>query len=207
VIEVLRAKSGHAVAKWAGRLVCSSVQPLLEADAWAKKNAPRVRGLQQVLVLGVGCGYHLAALQRECPSVAILAVDTQKELIDLAKRENGLDVTDIQFLAVADQHAFVKSAKVQRFVKSEYSVLKFAPAISTSPAIYKEIEDLALGRVGQGFHFILSQRPELFEVLDAERAMAQPRELISIKNVEAAIRGGTDAMAGLLIRALRELVN
>jgi len=206
MIERGTSRSKHGIAKWQGKHLCSSVNPLQEAKQWVAKHASRARGVRQILVLGAGCGYHLAALQKEFPEQKILVIETCAELIEFAKTENALELHDVQFAQVSDIESFTRNSKVQRLMKNEYSVLKFAPATITNDQLYRAIENLVLGREEQGFNFILAHRPDL-QVLFQPARPTDTRELISIKNIETALQPNQDNTSGLVVKALRELIN
>src|ERR1700741_2348478 len=95
MIERLKSKKGHVIAKFNGRFVCSSVDPVKEAEDWVTKLGRSVHDIKTIIVMGVGCGYHLAQLRRAVPGTVILALDFHSELFAFSEATHSLEWANV----------------------------------------------------------------------------------------------------------------
>ncbi len=208
MIERCKAKSGQSIVKYSGRYICSSVNPQSEAAEWVEKRTAQVAGMNSVIVVGVGCGYHIAALRRRFTSLNIVAVDTDQELIDFTRDQLNLETVDVKFVKFDSTETLTSDANVQAALGGSYIVLRFAPSTCYSAEEFNLIECTLLARNRQGFDAVLACRKRIGELVRAGNGsiVTDSKYLISIKNLYESL-SAADAPEGLLVRALKELVN
>lgn len=207
MIVKLKSKNEKNIATVNGKLLCSSIDPLKEAQSWVKKNAQKINTQNQIFVLGAGCGYHLVALTQNHPGLNIIVIERKEELIDFCKSEHGLDLADVQFVNEVDlQHLKVNSI-VKKTLKKKYAVLTFYPACSHNLDYFNAAEELLLGRVDEGLQFILSQRDDLKFISQNKKIKVASNELISIKTLMQMANSNEHKEEIVVLKALRELVN
>ncbi|MCB0349612.1 MAG: hypothetical protein KDD38_00415 [Bdellovibrionales bacterium] len=207
MIEVVQTKSLLPAIKWNGNFICSSIDPMLEAQKWVDKNKTRIIRQKQVIVLGVGCGHHLVALQKNFPGLHILAVDVQNEFIQFAQREHALELSNVVFVNAHTANSFKSNPRLLSALNSRYAVLVFAPAHQKASALYMEFEELLLGRTDAGANFLCQVRKELSSLLTGRHVKVASDSLISIKTLDGAIVQETNENMVLKIKILKEMIN
>ncbi|MEQ1664822.1 MAG: class I SAM-dependent methyltransferase, partial [Bdellovibrionales bacterium] len=155
-----KSKSGLPLIKFGERYLCSSVNPMKEAAAWIEKHKDFFVGVNDVMVLGVGCGYHILALLKQFVGINIIAIDNTKEHIEFVKSEHSIAVSNVEFLCIKTSLEATQNIDIQNMVSRPYAVLKFSPAIITSPEFYFDLEVFLLARTEQGLDFIIKCRPD-----------------------------------------------
>jgi len=208
MIERLLTSSGKTVLLYEGRRVCS-LEPEREATSWVQRNSLRLRGVQNVIVLGVGCGYHLVALRKYLPEATILAIETKSDFLEFTRGESSLDLSDVMFLHARGATDLRKNCVLRDLLKDNYTVLKFVPAQIGDEVLYREMEDLLLARNIEGLRYVLSLRSDLCRSLevDSEKNWIDPLgELFSIKTLEKMLSQQADGEVRLILKSLREMV-
>ncbi|OFZ17856.1 MAG: hypothetical protein A2Z20_05760 [Bdellovibrionales bacterium RBG_16_40_8] len=189
-----------------GHLLCSQIDPMREAQRWVDKHRERLSSQKRAIILGVGCGYHLVALEKMLPALDILAIDTEIEPIDFTCREHSLDLMNTKMILINNSCEFKENQKIQNVVKTRYDVLKFAPATAMNEKTYALYLNYLVGRTEEGLQFLLSHRPNLKNALNYELLSSVGNDLISIKTIEAAAIHKEQSRENLIFLALRELV-
>jgi Glycosyltransferase Maf N-terminal domain len=207
VIERSLSRSQHTVLKINGNYVCSSVDPLSEAKKWVQKNNSKIQSVDTVIVLGVGCGYHIAALAKAHLQKKIIAIDIRSEFIDFAKSENSLDLIDVQFVSANSTAQLKTSTVIKKAIATSYTVLHFAAAKGAEKEKYNDIENFLLSRTEEGLQFILSERKDLGQIFQTQSMRGTVADLISIKTLEKLMRPEIEHDEKLIFQTLRELVN
>ena len=208
MIEKVSSKSGHTVFKWSGRLVCTSLDPIREARDWVKKHQRRLTDLSTFVVLGVGCGYHIAELRRRYPQAKILAIDICQEMVKLTQELQSLDTQGVESIVVNSPQALLQNTHLMAALGQAYAVVRFHPSTQWSVESYDHIESTLLGRNSEGFQWLLQSRDPLADVLRPTVALTTVGEKrpVTIKNLVEALTS-SESSEGLIVRALRELVN
>src|SRR6516162_293586 len=92
-IEFSMAKNSELTFTVDGRHLCSSINPSKEAKSWVVHHEKYWKNCETVIVVGLGCGYHVRALQiAGCPHV--IAVEPSKGVISAALRVHPLDLQE-----------------------------------------------------------------------------------------------------------------
>jgi Glycosyltransferase Maf N-terminal domain len=190
-----------------GKLLCSSFDPIKEAQSWVKKNEQKLNSQTQIVVLGAGCGYHLTVLAQAYRGTNIIVIEKNEELIDFCKAEHGLDLAEMEFVHGKDIQALKTNRPIKKALKKRYAVLTFYPACSYDLDFFNAAEELLLGRVDEGLQFILSQRDDLQFISQNKKIKVASRELISIKTLMQMVGNNDQKEEIVVLKALRELVN
>ena len=154
----------------AGRLLASREDPIREATRWVEHHRKYFTGRKSVIVLGVGCGYHLEILLQEPGVEKVVGIDVSDEVI--AWNKTRLQNTAIDFYSIEDV------LELKTFVACSYAVLKYFPSIVINQKIFQEQYEFLLGRTVAGAQFVAATR-EGFNKTDWRHA----DEPISIKSV------------------------
>jgi methylase of polypeptide subunit release factors len=199
-----RSKSGLPLIKFGERYLCSSVDPMKEAVAWVEKHKDFLVGLNDVMVLGVGCGYHLLALLTRFAGINIIAIDNTIKHIEFVKREHSIAVSNVEFLCVDSLFEATQNIHVHNMVNKPYAVLKFSPAIITFPQLFYDLEALLLARSEQGLDFVIKCRPDLKNLFIADGVRGVAKSLLSIKDLDARLQKLRNSDENIDYKQIRE---
>ena len=174
-----------------GNLATASlVNPEREAEQWADVQMKRVlasRSMETIVVIGVGSGFHIRALQNKISDrdlkCSIVAIDTCVESIQFvspqisnvailhANLENGIDF----FFARED---------VSPWLVQTFTLLKHKPTIARVGAPLRNLETWLVGRTPEAFSAHLKLRPQIAAALNAGRAhRIAETPLVSIRDL------------------------
>lgn len=192
MLEELHAKSGHRILRCDGRLLASREDPVREAARWVSNHRKRFSGRSSVIVLGVGCGYHLELLAKEPTIKKVIGLDYDSSAVEwVATRTENIENLKVSQINKVPE-------VVKDVVVDSYSVLRYFPSLFVNPAGYERSYRFLLGRSLEGAEFIFSLRKE-FSQLQIRNKSEGP---ISIHDVQL---GSGEASS--LWRALGELVS
>ncbi len=126
--------NGIQVPTLEGRQFCSGRDPIREARTWFGMELPFLINSTDVLVLGLGAGFHIQEIlwSEHCPH-QLWVVEKNGELVDLWKKENKHETRNqkIQFLSLEtdfDKHPF-----------REALILEFRPAWTGNDEFYQQL--------------------------------------------------------------------
>lgn len=202
----LQSKKLEPILSYSGKLMASSVDASKEARAWVERHNGQLDKVKNVIVLGVGCGYHLVALQEKHPEIKIVAIDFIQELIDFASTQHSLALADVKFVCAKSHEDLGKSRAINDAVKDFYTVLSFSPAQISNEIFYRTAQEFLLARTLNGFKFLLLNRPEIRHQFNVAGLVEHSDRLLSIKTLDEYCGPDEQGKAKLLIKALRELV-
>ncbi len=172
-----------------GRLFCSRRNPEREAALWIENHRQVLKSAQAVLVLGLGAGFHLAALPKQ---LKIQVIELRPPLI-----------ARWQAMGASENLQIIDAADIEI---SETPVLEFRPAWSGLESQYE-----ALSRNLRGLHRSALQREadrkDLWILAQALQNARLPENLeLTIKDIVNLIPIENQSEEARLWRALRELV-
>ncbi len=189
MLDELRSKSGHRILRCEGKLLASREDPIKEATRWLTGNQARFLDRETVLVLGVGCGYHLELLAQQESVKNIIGLESSAEvLIWTQNRLNGIKKIKLYNLAASNI----------AFSAANYSVLKYFPSWSMNPQSYQQSFEFYLGRSESGAKYLLQKRQDLKSM----RLRENIRDAVNYKDIIT--DPGSDAA---IWKALGELVS
>ncbi|CAN5547906.1 hypothetical protein BH10BDE1_BH10BDE1_31990 [soil metagenome] len=209
-----QAKSGSQVLLVNGLATASLVNPEREGELWGESQTTTLKmtGLREpVVVIGVGSGFHLAALRSKLRAAghtgAIAAIDTCEASIEFAmSRVPGIDYVHAQCDCGADQ--FVARSDISSWVLQPFTLLRHKPTYLRNGASLRQIESWLLGRTPEAFSAQLKLRPQIAAGLNADRARKIAEcSLVSIRDLSKAWDISSELKTDRrLFRILEELV-
>lgn len=179
------ARSGHEVLKKNGRWLASSVDPLREAQQWARQVLKQTgtESPETAIILGLGCGYHVAELAARKPRGSVIVIDCDREI-----HEKALDfvpsLKSEKIVIEKDWLKLVDSPLVRDAVGGPYRILKHAPSCALEPEFFTHVERLLLGRDKLAFLVLLKARPEILALFDSDLLGEIRDEAVSIKTLQ-----------------------
>jgi hypothetical protein len=186
--------------------MCSSRDPVKEAQDWVQNEAGDLNGYSQAVVLGLGTGYHIVELQRQYPNLSVCVVECQPEFVcpamSLHEESFRAEVLVTESLSI-----FKAQSRVRALLKAPFAVLRYNPVCSQNIDLYEQFQNLLTGRTVEALQFQLQKRADLGRQLCIEE-VSRPKEtnLLSIKDLSDALTPQASHEEFHLIRALRELV-
>lgn len=183
-------RSGADVLIVGNLATASLVNPEREADQWAATQIKRVqasRKNEMVVVIGVGSGFHLRALQDQLRQAGIqrpmTAIDTCAESVNFASaRAKNVDFICADPSEGVDR--FLTKKEVEGWVVQTYTLLKHRPTLARVGVPLRTIEDWLLGRSPESFSAHLKLRPQIAAALNPGRARRiAETPLVSIRDL------------------------
>jgi hypothetical protein len=194
VISKESARTGLPVLKKNGRFIDSSIDPAREALAWVEKQAPvgQLVGqsvgqlFDQWIVLGIGSGYHVAALVAHLAeskiSQPILVIDNDNELVDAAKIICP-SLSACKIVVETDWRKLVDNVDFCDAVGSVYKICEYGPSFQIDPVYFKAVHSLLRGREKVSFLHLLKTRPDLLSSLNPQAILKLPDEPVSVRTM------------------------
>ncbi len=213
MMEVKLSQTGFPILLVEGKPLVSQRDPLKEAKAWVDLHKTQFTAVNSVFVLGVGCGYHLVALQ-ETFHGRIVAIESNLNFLSFAREHLSLNLTDVYLLPWVTWDSFRDDRKVREAIGGTYAVINHLPSQTTARAVYREIQDLLIGRTLDDFESLLSVRSDLNHNLSRKsllnwrkcREFAAPDQRLSIRDLKEVFKSGSDkdiSMVNLLMELVR----
>jgi hypothetical protein len=174
-----------------GNLATASlVNPEREADQWAEVQLKRIlatRAGETIVVIGVGSGFHLRALQMLLDEIKIkrpiVAIDTCEESIQFASKRTA-NVTFVCVRADMGIESFLAIPEVARWIVQTFTLLKHKPTIARVGTSLRKIEMYIIGRTPEAFSAQLKMRPQIAAGLNPGRARRiADTSLVSIRDL------------------------
>lgn len=173
-----------------GRHLCSTVDPSKEAEQWDQHHASRTAACKAIIVLGIGCGYHLRALKKKSRSIRVIGVESSKPVQAAALQVHPLDLHSDEFVDSAD-HQIVREA-----TREPYAVLVHEATAFGDPTLY-QTRNFLLGRTPSGLRWLFQNRG--WEIPDAGKF---EEGLLSLKSLDPVLPTANQPF----LLALRELI-
>lgn len=200
-------KSGVPILTASGRLLCSRVDPMKEAQRWVASHRQVIETVPSILVLGIGSGFHVAELCRQFPGKKILVIESNFDLAASVEDLLGFEMPGVDILTEQKVETVLRSSRLHKAITQVYSILAHAPSMSLDPDFYDEVLKYLIGREKSAFLFQMKLRGEFDQIFDLQKLMTSESTLLSIEDLNKALtndhRGDPKAMA---IQCLREFV-
>jgi hypothetical protein len=200
-IEFLVAKNSELVFKVAGRHLASAFNPTKEAHGWINHHQEIWRDCETIIVLGVGCGYHLRAL-KSASGAKILALDRDKKIIQAALRIHPLELSESEVAVLAPLTEISAHPAFIQATRGSYAVLVHEASAFVRPELYQSAKDFLLGRTAEGLRWVLQNRGQKVGDLPVQA------DLYSLKNLDFILKKQIEGELPLwpLAHAVRELI-
>lgn len=161
------AKNSELIFTVNGRHLCSSVHPTKEARQWIAHHESLWRDCRGVIILGLGCGYHVRAMKMAAPATRIFVLEPSQEIVQAALRIHPFDLnpSDIAtWNAIGDLRT---NRPLMDITKNSYAVLIHEPSAFQQGALYSDAKQFLLGRNLAGLQWLFQNRefsiPDLVE--------------------------------------------
>ena len=206
MIVVETSRSGAPILKVDGRALASAVDPLREAASWAKSVEATLAPGTAAIVLGVGCGYHVAALKVLCPRSQVIAIESSAEVAAKALEFNpSLKPGDV--IVENDRMKLTEHANVRDAIGGVFVPVTHGATAQIRPEWTSQMSALLMARDKLSFLLQLRMRPDLFALLDPKKIETLGSEPISIKTLQKLFNDtSASSHERRLWRVLEELV-
>ncbi|NQZ00587.1 MAG: hypothetical protein HRT45_07960 [Bdellovibrionales bacterium] len=206
MIEYRISREGQRYFVWNGRHICSSRDPIKEAQAWVDGFDYNFDSVSQAVVLGLGAGFHVVELQNRFPHLTVHVIECQSEFICPA-----LNLHDQAFraevLLTETVSIFKAQSRLKSILSAPYLVLRYAPVCNLNRETFGEIGNLLTGRTIEALKFQVQKRQGLLGKFQFESLVGDANgSLLSIKDLDRAMSPQSNHQEFHLVRALRELV-
>lgn len=205
MVEVIDSNiPGHKVLRVNGRLLASRFNPVEEARQWLDRRSEFLTQVKTVIVLGLGSGYHLDVILKEC-AARIIVLEQSSEVIEKVNEIRNIDSTRIQIEHLESARQVKAMESIRQSVKHSFVVLVHPASFAQNSELYREVRDLLIGREWGGlqWQWYLAGGPEL----DAVPSIAATEAPLTIYDLEQTeLVQNSSERERLLIQALRELV-
>lgn len=169
-----------------------------------------VRPYSRVIVLGLGCGFHIVALKQRFAKIQVLAVETDSEIIGAARDLQGLDLEGIDVIAADSADSLLETSKIRSWQKSPFALVDFAPAQQGAEELYSDLKAQLIARDPVYFSAVIAKDERLQKIF--RRWSIEGGENSALLSIKSITDGLSEAEARisprdvLLLRTLRELV-
>lgn len=212
MLSLETSRSGQTIIKKDGRAFSSSIDPVKEAQNWARAAVANLRAGETLFVLGLGAGYHINELSKLLEPSRFLVVENDSELAMQAFEINPA-LPKERILIEADWLKLVVSDQFRDLLSGIYKIAVFGPSFQLSNEYFAPVENLLIGRTPISFLLQLKARPGIWALLDAEKVekfgkeISTSNELVSIKTLQRLFSNKVDGHRERQIwRVLEELV-
>lgn len=193
-VSIESSRSGHPILLKDGRLLGSSFDPVKEAATWVERESSRLEGDETAVVLGLGAGYHIAALRALKPRLPILVVESDaavaKAAASIAFVASAIasEFREGRVIVEPEPHRLIEHGAFRDALGGRIAILKHGPSCILDPAYHSAVEVLLTGREPWAFLLQLKTRPDLHALLDADAIRAlgtcSAPGLVSVKTLQ-----------------------
>ena len=119
-------RTGHKILKTDGRSLCSSIDPVKEAQNWARAAVQNLRAGETVFVLGLAAGYHVVELAKVLEPSRFLVIENNGEIAAHAL-EISPELANFRILVQPDWLQLVVADPFRDSLCGVYKVAAFGP--------------------------------------------------------------------------------
>lgn len=178
--------------------LCSQRDPTKEAAQWLEL---QVVSAGHLWILGLGAGYHVAAMAQKYPEHVISVVDHRPELRAHFEKSFPACARQVRVELVATEKELLDCQSYRLFGPALSSIHRFRPAISMEQEMYAEFSKALRGQTKASFRFLCEQ----LEIPFNEVCFAGISDF-QIKEIALAVEAQGPSAARRWVRVLRELV-
>ena len=182
MIQVEAARNGKPVLKKNGRLLASSIDPSREAVAWVDGVCRAAGTHDMIVVLGLGCGYHVAELLARRPGSQVIAIENDPAVAAEALKFCP-ELSGATIIVQEDWKKLIDSQAVRDAIGGIYHIAIHGPTSQLEPEFVQAADAFLRGRDKLSFLLLLKARPELVGILDPEAIAKLGPDPVSIKTV------------------------
>jgi hypothetical protein len=201
-------KSGDPILRVCERLLCSQVDPVKEGNRWIEGHHQILTAGMAVIVLGLGAGYHIAAIRRKHPNLRIAVFEAHPRCIQFAQQQFPIELFEVPILKSEETTSIFKNIDLRKIVGGQFRILTHLPSVAIDPLWYERMRGILLGRTTEGLRYQIGLVPG-FSKLSPKLAL-QPQEDSIDWRVFDRLSGNDLGLVPdrefFLMRALRELI-
>ncbi|MCB9024991.1 MAG: hypothetical protein H6625_01630 [Bdellovibrionaceae bacterium] len=157
MLKVLKSKNHSSIFTWDDKYLCSRVNPQKEATDWLKLYKEQINTCKNIIVLGLGCGYHILELTKVFPNKKIIVIETQKAIIDYFVKNNSMESSIINIQWIKNENELLVNSEIKRAVKEFFVVLYCTPIIKIFPSL-EVYKSWLMGRNYESLQWLFGQR-------------------------------------------------
>jgi hypothetical protein len=183
------------------------VDPEKEARQWVEGSSEAIQVAQVVMVLGLGCGYHVVQLARQYPQKKVVVIEANAVLVRQVQELHGLDLAPVEILVAEDVESLAKLSRFKKSLTKIFLLLEHKASLKYRPDFYQEARDLILGRNRVGLQYHLRLRDEMDAVFEWKKLMNISSQILSIKDLNRALKPDLkDGSVAQILSCLQEFV-
>jgi spermidine synthase len=182
-IAIENSRNGRRILRKQGRLLASAIDPLKEAETWALRALAQVQLGDSLVILGLGCGYHVEALLKMRPGQSILVIEHDERVAQHAY-DFCPSIPRFDVVVATDWTRLADAGRVRDVLTGVFKILAHPSSVLADREYYARVESFFRGRDRASFFMQLRLRPELVALIDAEKVEAMPDEAVSIKSIQ-----------------------
>ncbi|MCB0411256.1 MAG: hypothetical protein KDD22_01945 [Bdellovibrionales bacterium] len=213
MLEIVNSQQGTPVVCWQGLALASMKNPVRAAEHWVIQNTSAVKNCDTVIILGLGCGYHVVEFLKVFPEKSVVVLEHTKELVDYCGRQFPMELAAVNVIQCSNVSHLITMARIEAALKKSYCVIEHVPSCVVHRQFYIDIACLLRGREPNGIreHLALRERyRHLFNESDIVRDLpnaVEANELISIHHLDRWMKPNEKwTQGGLMLQVLKELV-
>lgn len=186
MIEVSTSQSGAPFLVVQGRYLSSSLDPHTEAEHWVNHYEASLQKSELAFCLGLGSGYHVAALTRRFAHLQVIVFEAHAEIITTVQRLHNLS-SRVRLVHVVDGQPFDSLCETNWF-RQTHSVLLHQASCLLKPELYDEFMLFLTAHHGHYTDFYaqiqscfesLRTRERAITILDLEKAILSESGFLS----------------------------
>lgn len=159
MIQSFTSRTNMPIFTWNEKHLCSRVDPVAEAKEWVCKYKNQIQSCSEVIVLGLGCGYHILEVIKEFSGKKVTVIESQPEIISWFGRYYPMESASFKCLVIRAEEELLKSSAIQSSIKQFYTVLAHRPSLEIFPEL-KIYHRWLLGRTYDSLSWITQLRSE-----------------------------------------------
>ncbi len=188
-VQMVQLENGMRVPSLQGRLFCSRRDPVKESESWYKAHELVIQEANEILVLGLGAGFHLLAFE---PHRKIHVLELNPELIAIFQSLDLPIKPDIHFVSADTQ--------------LEATVVEFRPAWLGNENQYQELSRHFRAASRRSLQSAAESK-DLFALADCLEKSQWPENMeLSVKDIANLFPLENQTQEAKIWRTLRELV-
>lgn len=141
-LEVKTSKQGFPIPLVNGVHLHSVYNPQREAETLAQKFEETIKSKKNILILGLGFGYHvhtiLASLQKHQKDFQITVIEPNREIVDYVLENDLIDTRFVQIFSTTNIDELYMSPELIAFLRTQPGVITHPPSFNINDQFYRD---------------------------------------------------------------------
>lgn len=204
-IEMIQSQCQSWIPLVNGILLHSSVNPKREAKQFIDQVWDRVSGVKNVVIFGLGGGYHINELLNRGKE-NILVIESSTQLAEAVLLKNPDLTSRVKVLSGVGPEEIHQHPEILKVLASSYGVIYHAPSVQLNKEYYSSVSDALSQRTLRRLRELTKENKSLNHFLEA--IDLSEHQLVTLPMMEQAMKrnGSPLDREGLIWMTLRELV-